>query len=313
MKEKFEQDHLGKVMLAMTLPLLFSLSFVSAQGATIRGTIAHVTPFRDVVLKEGWEFRWHGGVWTPVTVPHDWAMQDDHPWTIGEFVWTGFDYLGEPTPYDEIWPSRSSYFGIFDLAGLPKDRYWLYRSRWNTSSHTLHLVPHWTFPGREGEVTPVYCYTDFDEAELFVNGKSQGRRRKDPTFRLDRYRLRWNEVVYEPGELKVVAYGRDGLPAMTKCVRTAGEPVRVDLARRRFGRLLFVTATLVDALGTLVPNADRTLSFSCGRGLRFRAICNGDATSVESFAEPHMRTFHGQLVVAFEGEGCEVECEFIQN
>ena len=135
----------------------------------------------------------------------DWATQDDHPWTIGEFVWTGFDYLGEPYPYDESWPSRSAYFGIFDLAGLPKDRYWLYRSHWNTASHTLHLVPHWTFPDRVGQVTPVYCYTDFDEAELFVNGKSQGRRRKDPRSRLDRYRLRWNEVVYEPGELKVVA------------------------------------------------------------------------------------------------------------
>ena len=238
----------------------------------------------------------------------DWAMQDGHAWTIGEFVWTGFDYLGEPTPYDEVWPSRSSYFGIFDLAGLPKDRYWLYRSRWNASSHTLHLVPHWTFPGREGEVTPVYCYTDFDEAELFVNGKSQGRRRKDRTSRLDRFRLRWNDVVYESGELKVVAYGKDGRPAMAECVRTAGEPVRVDLTKRRFGRLLFVTATLVDAAGTPVPNADRTLSFSCGRGLRFRAICNGDATSVESFVEPHMRTFHGQLVAIFEGEGEKVGC-----
>ena len=159
----------------------------------------------------------------------DWAMQDDKPWTIGEFVWTGFDYLGEPTPYDEYWPSRSSYFGIFDLAGIPKDRYWLYRSHWRTDSHTLHLVPHWTFPGREGQVTPVYCYTDFDEAELFVNGKSQGRRRKDPKTRLDRYRLRWNDVVYQPGELKVVAYGADGRPAMTEVVRTAGRPAKVAL------------------------------------------------------------------------------------
>lgn len=246
--------------------------------------------------------------WTPWSnLPDDdWATQDDHPWTIGEFVWTGFDYLGEPYPYDTAWPSRSAYFGILDLAGLPKDRYWLYRSRWNETSHTLHLVPHWTFPGREGQVTPVYCYTDFDEAELFVNGKSQGRIRKNPKSRLDRYRLRWNDVVYQPGELKVVAYDRNGAAALTETVRTAGAPAKVTLEKRRFGKLLFVTAKIVDANGTLCPDAADDLSVSCGRGLRFKAICNGDATSLESFVEPHMKAFHGQLVAIFEGEGDEV-------
>ena len=246
--------------------------------------------------------------WTPWSnLPDDdWATQDDHPWTIGEFVWTGFDYLGEPYPYDTAWPSRSAYFGILDLAGIPKDRYWLYRSRWNTAEHTLHLVPHWTFPGREGQVTPVYCYTDFDEAELFVNGKSQGRIRKNPKSRLDRYRLRWNDVVYQPGELKVVAYDRNGAAALTETVRTAGAPAKVTLEKRRFGKLLFVTAKIVDANGTLCPDAADNLSVSCGRGLRFKAICNGDATSLESFVEPHMKAFHGQLVAIFEGEGDEV-------
>ena len=246
--------------------------------------------------------------WTPWSnLPDDdWATQDDHPWTIGEFVWTGFDYLGEPYPYDTAWPSRSAYFGILDLAGIPKDRYWLYRSRWNETSHTLHLVPHWTFPGREGQVTPVYCYTDFDEAELFVNGKSQGRIRKNPKSRLDRYRLRWNDVVYQPGELKVVAYDRNGAAALTETVRTAGAPAKVTLEKRRFGKLLFVTAKIVDANGTLCPDAAADLSVSCGRGLRFKAICNGDATSLESFVEPHMKAFHGQLVAIFEGEGDEV-------
>ena len=246
--------------------------------------------------------------WTPWSnLPDDdWATQDDHPWTIGEFVWTGFDYLGEPYPYDTAWPSRSAYFGILDLAGIPKDRYWLYRSRWNETSHTLHLVPHWTFPGREGQVTPVYCYTDFEEAELFVNGKSQGRIRKNPKSRLDRYRLRWNDVVYQPGELKVVAYDRNGAAALTKTVRTAGAPAKVTLEKRRFGKLLFVTAKIVDANGTLCPDAADNLSVSCGRGLRFKAICNGDATSLESFVEPHMKAFHGQLVAIFEGEGDEV-------
>ena len=246
--------------------------------------------------------------WTPWSnLPDDdWATQDDHPWTIGEFVWTGFDYLGEPYPYDTAWPSRSAYFGILDLAGIPKDRYWLYRSRWNETSHTLHLVPHWTFPGREGQVTPVYCYTDFDEAELFVNGKSQGRIRKNPKSRLDRYRLRWNDVVYQPGELKVVAYDRNGAAALTETVRTAGAPAKVTLEKRRFGKLLFVTAKIVDANGTLCPDAADDLSVSCGRGLRFKAICTGDATSLESFVEPHMKAFHGQLVAIFEGEGDEV-------
>ena len=246
--------------------------------------------------------------WTPWSnLPDDdWATQDDHPWTIGEFVWTGFDYLGEPYPYDNAWPSRSAYFGILDLAGIPKDRYWLYRSRWNETSHTLNLVPHWTFPGREGQVTPVYCYTDFDEAELFVNGKSQGRIRKNPKSRLDRYRLRWNDVVYLPGELKVVAYDKNGTAALTETVRTAGAPAKVALEKRRFGKLLFVTAKIVDANGTLCPDAADNLTVSCGKGLRFRAICNGDATSLESFVEPHMKAFHGQLVAIFEGDGEDV-------
>jgi len=238
----------------------------------------------------------------------DWAMQEDKPWTIGEFVWTGFDYLGEPTPYNSFWPSRSSYFGIFDLAGLPKDRYWLYRSHWNTSSPTLHLVPHWTFPGREGKVTPVYCYTSYDEAELFVNGQSQGRRRKDRASRLDRFRLRWNEVTYEPGELKVVAYGADGRVAATETVRTAGAAAGVRLEKRRFGRLLFVTATVVDAAGTPVPDATDGLAFAARGDLRFKAVCNGDATSLESFQRPRMNAFHGQAVAIFEGTGDDVTC-----
>ena len=157
----------------------------------------------------------------------DWQMQDDRDYVIGEFVWTGYDYLGEPSPYDEYWPSRSSYFGICDLAGLPKDRYWLYRSHWRNDSPTLHLLPHWTWPGREGETTPVYCYTSYPSAELFVNGKSQGRIVKNPNTRLDRYRLRWNNVKYEPGELRVVAYNYDGTVADTQTVRTAGAPAHI--------------------------------------------------------------------------------------
>jgi len=246
----------------------------------------------------------------------DWRRQEDYPWVIGEFVWTGYDYLGEPTPYDEYWPSRSSYFGICDLAGLPKDRYYLYRSHWNTTEHTIHLLPHWTWPGREGQVTPVYCYTDYPEGELFVNGKSQGRIRKvketagqwKPENRLDRYRLRWNNVVYEPGEVKVVVYDEQGQKAGEQTIRTAGQPTNLKLdvwtqhsdlsPLKSDGQdLAFITVSLVDADGTLIPDAADQLRFEVEGAGTFRAACNGDATSLEPFTTPTMRLFNGQLVV----------------
>jgi len=236
----------------------------------------------------------------------DWKMQDDYDWVIGEFVWTGYDYLGEPTPYDEYWPSRSSYFGICDLAGLPKDRYYLYRSRWNTSEHTIHLLPHWTWPDRKGKVTPVYCYTDCPSAELFVNGKSQGRIFKNKDSRLDRYRLRWNNVVYEPGEIKVVAYDNNGRVVGEQTVRTAGKPARLSLEADRTtiaadgSDLAFITVSLRDTDGTLIPDADNQLEFEVTGAGVFKAVCNGDATSLETFTTPTMRLFHGQLVLVVQ-------------
>jgi len=236
----------------------------------------------------------------------DWRMQDDFSWVIGEFVWTGFDYLGEPTPYDEYWPSRSSYFGICDLAGLPKDRYYLYRSKWNKDSHTLHILPHWTWPKRIGQVTPVYCYTDYPSAELFINGKSQGRIFKDAGSRLDRYRLRWNNVKYQPGEIKVVAYDADGRKAEEKIVRTAGKvaALKLETDRREIAAdgddLAFITVTMVDKDGNVVPDADQQLAFEVSGAGTFKAVCNGDATSLESFAQPTMRLFHGQLVLVVQ-------------
>ena len=232
----------------------------------------------------------------------DWAMQDDNSWTIGEFVWTGFDYLGEPTPYDDYWPSRSSYFGIFDLAGLPKDRYWLYRSRWNTQSPTLHICPsHWNFKGREGKVTPVYVYTSYPSVELFINGVSQGRRSFDRTSRLDRYRLRWNDVRYAPGEVKTVAYDSSDRIVAEHTVRTAGAVDKVSVSSKRFGNLVFARMTLVDSNGNLVPDDDRTLAIKATGGLAFKAVCNGDPTSLEPFGVPRMKTFRGELVAIGEG------------
>ena len=233
----------------------------------------------------------------------DWKMQDDYDWTVGEFVWTGYDYLGEPTPYDEYWPSRSSYFGICDLAGLPKDRYYLYRSHWNKQEHTIHLLPHWTWPDRKGKVTPVYCYTDYPSAELFVNGKSQGRITKSDTARLDRYRLRWRNVIYQPGELKVVVYDENGNKAGQEIVRTAGKPKRLVLEPERKtikangNDLAYITVSLVDKNGTLCPDAANRLQFSVTGAGTYKAACNGDATSLEPFTEPQMSLFHGQLVV----------------
>ena len=233
----------------------------------------------------------------------DWVWQDDKDWVIGEFVWTGYDYLGEPTPYDEYWPSRSSYFGIMDLAGLPKDRYWLYRSKWNTKEHTIHLLPHWTWPERKGEVTPVYCYTDGVEAELFVNGKSQGRIRKNPAERLDRYRLRWNNVKYEAGEIRVVAYDAEGNKIGEDSRRTAGKPTAiVAQADRKSYRadgedLVFVTIGVADSKGVAVPTCNNELTFEVTGAGSFEAVCNGDATSLESFKQPRMKLFNGELVV----------------
>ena len=237
----------------------------------------------------------------------DWRMQDDRDYTIGEFVWTGYDYLGEPSPYDEYWPSRSSYFGICDLAGLPKDRYYLYRSHWRKDDATLHVLPHWTFPGREGETTPVYCYTSWPSAELFVNGKSQGRIVKNPNTRLDRYRLRWNNVKYEPGEIKVVAYDYDGTAKGENIIRTAGAPARIVLKADRNSisskgeDLSFVTVSVVDKNGTPCPTATNNMKFNVSGAGKFRAACNGDATSLVAFNSTEMPLFSGELVVVVEG------------
>ena len=238
----------------------------------------------------------------------DWRWQDDYTQVIGEFVWTGYDYLGEPTPYDEYWPSRSSYFGICDLAGLPKDRYYLYRSKWNTREHTVHLLPHWTWPDRKGKVTPVYCYTDGVEGELFVNGKSQGRVKKNREGRLDRYRLRWNDVKYEPGEIRVVAYDADGNKIGEDVRRTAGTPAQLVLTteyadgeRKTLAAdgddMAFVTVSLADKDGNFCPTADDELTFEVTGAGTYQAACNGDATSLEPFTEPQMKLFAGQLVI----------------
>jgi len=233
----------------------------------------------------------------------DFIMQDDKDWVIGEFVWTGFDYLGEPTPYDTYWPARSSYFGICDLAGIPKDRYYLYRSRWNKEKETLHILPHWNWKGRENQKTPVFVYTNYESAELFVNGKSQGVRTKSKDSKLDRYRLRWMDVNYEPGELKVVAFDAAGKAVAEKKLVTAGDAytIKLEADRKKIKAngqdLSYVTATIVDKKGNPCPLADHQLQFEVSGAAKYRAACSGDATSLEQFHLPQMKAFNGKLVI----------------
>ena len=246
----------------------------------------------------------------------DWIWHDDKPWAIGEFVWTGFDYLGEPTPYYTDWPSHSSLFGIIDLAGLPKDRYYLYRSHWNKDEETLHILPHWTWPGREGEVTPIFVYTNYPSAEVFINGKSQGKRTKDLSVtpensadsastanfkRQQRYRLMWMDTKYEPGTVKVVAYNDKGEAVAEKEIHTAGKPDHIELVADRNeikadGKdLSFVTVRVVDKDGNLCPDAQHLIKYSVKGAGTYRAGANGGPTSIELFHLPQMKVFNGMM------------------
>lgn len=246
----------------------------------------------------------------------DFIQHEDLPYCIGEFVWTGFDYLGEPTPYYTDWPSHSSLFGIVDLAGLPKDRYYLYRSHWNKKEETLHILPHWNWKGREGEITPVFVYTNYPSAELFINGKSQGRRTKDLSVTVDnsadsvsmmnfkrqqRYRLMWMDTKYEPGVVKVVAYDENGNAVAQKEMYTAGEPHHLELVPDRTllkadGKdLCFVTVKVVDKDGRLCPVADNELRFKVKGAGTYHAGANGNPASLESFQLPKMKAFSGMM------------------
>ena len=231
--------------------------------------------------------------WSDIPDREFYLMEQDR-YVGGEFVWTGIDYLGEPTPYCGA-GARSSYFGILDLCVLPKDRFYLYRAHWNKDAFTLHLVPHhWNFPA--GTRTPVFAYTSADEAELFLNGRSLGRRRKDPTAGnyedyysvLPRERLVWDDVAWEAGELKVVAYGKDGAALGTQILRTAGEPVRIVLEEdggypnSRGEYLSVVRVTLQDKDGNFVPNDNRRVTFTA-EGCEIAAVGNSDPLGRESF------------------------------
>lgn len=236
----------------------------------------------------------------------EFALQDDNPYVAGEFVWTGFDYLGEPTPYSNDWPSHSSYFGIIDLAGIPKDRYYLYQSKWSNEK-VLHVLPHWNWKGREGAIVPVHCYTSYSAAELFVNGKSQGVQKKDTTT-YGRYRLHWDSVRYESGEIKIVAYDDRGKAVATAIKKTAGEPYRIKLisdknAISATGKdLVFVTVQILDKEGNLCPLAANNILFETEGDGFVRGVANGDATNLQSLSGGAMQAFNGQCMVAIQSK-----------
>jgi beta-galactosidase len=237
----------------------------------------------------------------------EFQYQDDLEFVAGEFVWTGFDYLGEPSPYNEGTPARSSYFGIVDLAGIPKDRYYLYKSKWSDKP-VFHVLPHWTWPDRLNQNVPVFCYTNYPKAELFVNEKSMGTRVKDKSSMLKRYRLMWDDVIYEPGEIKVVAYDKNDKVVAEKIIKTAGETYTIKLTADRQtikadGKdLSFVTVELLDKNGNLCPRAANLLFVDVTGAGKLKAVCNGDATDQTSFASKYMRTFNGKLVVTVESD-----------
>jgi beta-galactosidase len=218
-----------------------------------------------------------------------------HPFVAGEFVWTGWDYIGEPTPYYE---SRSSYCGIIDLAGFKKDRFYLYQSHWRPELPIAHLLPHWNWPERVGEVTPVHVFTSGDEAELFLNGKSLGRRKKGQY----EYRLRWDDVKYEQGELRVVAY-KNGEKWAENVVRTTGEPAKLEASAdrdeiRNDGKdLAFITVRVSDKNGLTVPNANNSIKFEMLGSGEIVATDNGDPTNFVPFSSHEREAFNGLALV----------------
>ena len=263
----------------------------------------------------------------------EFKAQDENPFVAGEFVWTGLDYLGEPTPYDNDTtnrllftdpqlqmqmdallaagkkipvPSRSSYFGILDLCGFPKDRFYIYQARWRPELPMAHILPHWNWPERTNQVTPVHVYTSGDEAELFLNGKSLGRKKRGQF----EYRLRWDDVIYQPGTLKVVAY-KHGKRWATDVMKTAGPAAKIELTPDRklikadSQDLCFVTVTITDKNGLLVPRANNRVRVSIEGPGEIIATDNGDATSHESFQQNERAAFNGMCLVIVRSKAGE--------
>lgn len=305
-----------------------SASTVSSRGEyffpVVEGDLNNNLPGKGIFQVSSYDLAYPAWASTP---DQQWVMQDKYPAVFGEFVWTGFDYLGEPTPYGgdltglrpgtrrydqakqlldkqnvtEV-PSRSSYFGIIDLAGFPKDRYYLYQAKWRPDLPMAHILPHWNWPERKGEVTPVHVYTSGDEAELFLNGKSLGKKKKGPM----EYRLRWDDVIYQPGELKVEAYKNGKIWAVDRIV-TTGKAARLSASADRQtvrsdgSDLVFITIRIEDKDKNLVPRSNNLINFSIEGEGEIVAVDNGDATSHEPFKASYRKAYNGLCLVIVKG------------
>jgi len=308
-----------------------SASTVSSRGEyffpLVQGDLNNNLPGNGIFQVSSYDLGYPAWATTP---DQQWEMLEKYPATMGEFVWTGFDYLGEPTPYSfditdikkisnerrkeeamkwleklgaqEI-PSRSSYFGIMDLAGFKKDRFWLYQSKWRPDLPMAHILPHWNWPRRKGLVTPVFVYTSGDEAELFLNGKSLGKKKKGQY----EYRLRWDDVVYKPGELRVIAYKNDTVWA-EDVITTTGKAYQLKMFPDRTGikadgyDLVFITVRIEDKNNMLVPKSSNLVTFNIEGPGQIVAVDNGDATSHDPFQANYRKAFNGMCLVIIKAE-----------
>lgn len=306
-----------------------SASTVSSRGEyffpVVEGDLNNNLPGKGIFQVSSYDLAYPAWASTP---DQQWEMQDKYPGVFGEFVWTGFDYLGEPTPYGgdltglrpgtrrydqakalldmqnvtEV-PSRSSYFGILDIAGFKKDRFYLYQSKWRPELPMAHILPHWNWPERKGQVTPVHVYTSGDEAELFLNGKSLGKKKKGQF----EYRLRWDDVVYKPGELKVIAY-KNGEKWAEEKVVTTGKASKLSASADRPAitadgtDLVFITVRIEDKNGDMVPRSSNPVNFSIQGPGKIVAVDNGDATSHEPFQANRRKAFNGLCLVIVKAD-----------
>jgi beta-galactosidase len=227
---------------------------------------------------------------------YEFEAQRKSPYIFGEFVWTGFDYLGEPTPYKTEWPSRSSYFGIVDLCGLPKNRFYAYQAEWS-NKEVLHIFPHWNW--NDGQEVPVHCYTNFKAVELFVNGKSYGRKEKSDDNIHTKYRIIWDNVKYEAGEIKAVAYDNNDKIVKTEIIKTADVSASISLKPDRStinadgDDLCYITVGIYDKNGNICHKANNRVFVSVEGAAELIAVDNGDQTSLESFQADNVKAFNG--------------------
>jgi beta-galactosidase len=255
--------------------------------------------------------------WWAEIADDDFMWQEQEPYIAGEFAWTGFDYLGEPTPYTNEWAeklglpdrvaSHSSYFGILDLCGIPKDRYYLYKSHWKPDETTVHILPHWNWQGKERQKIPVFVYTNGDCAELYLNGKSLGKKCKNPESLVstERYRLMWTDVVYEPGEVKAVAY-KEGRVLGENAIKTAGAPARLKLTpdrkiiRADGSDLSYILIEAIDKEGTPCPLADNQVFLHSDGPGKIAGVGNGNPQSYEPMQGSRIRLFYGKAMVIIQ-------------